>query len=111
MTTEKYNVNSFIGIVVLITVCDILEQILVPKLVWTQTWQMTSWICKINVRSPGHTSFILFLIGENYFYVLYLFYLFVFFYLIEDFIFKQNCLVTVHFFIFLYSQTPLFIGV
>ncbi len=34
---------------------------------------------QIYVTSPAATSFIYFLIGENYFYVLYLFYLFVFF--------------------------------
>ncbi len=66
---------------------------------------------QINVTSPVATSFILFLIGENYFYVLYLFYLFVFFYLIEDFIFKQKPFSNSALFYFLYSQTPLFIGV
>ncbi len=66
---------------------------------------------QINVTSPAATSFIYFLIGENYFYVLYLFYLFVFFYLIEDFIFKQKLFSNSSLFYFLYSQTPLFIGV
>ncbi len=51
----------------------------------------------INVTSPAATSFIYFLIGENYFYVLYL--PVFFFYLIEDFIFKQK----------LFSNSALFI--
>ncbi len=54
----------------------------------------------INVRSPAATSFIYFLIGENYFYVLYLFYLFVFFTSSKILFLNKNCLVTVHFFIF-----------
>ncbi len=66
---------------------------------------------QINVTSPAATSFIYFLIGENYFYVLYLFYRFFFFYLIEDFIFKQKLFSNSALFYFLYSQTPLFIGV
>ncbi len=66
---------------------------------------------QINMMSPAATSFIYFLIGENYFYVLYLFYLFVFFYLIEAFIFKQKLFSNSALFYFLYSQTPLFIGV
>ncbi len=51
----------------------------------------------INVTSPAATSFIYFLIGENYFYVLY--FTCFFFYLIEDFIFKQK----------LFSNSALFI--
>ncbi len=54
---------------------------------------------QINVTSPAATSFIYFLIGENYFYVLYLFYLFVFFTSSILFL-NKNRLVTVHFFIF-----------
>ncbi len=51
----------------------------------------------INVTSPAATSFIYFLIGENYFYVLY--FTCFFFYLIKDFIFKQK----------LFSNSALFI--
>ncbi len=54
---------------------------------------------QINVTSPAATSFIYFLIGENYFYVLYLFYLFVFL-PHRRFFLNKNRLVTVHFFIF-----------
>ncbi len=63
---------------------------------------------QINVTSPAATSFIYFLIGENYFYVLYLFYLFVFFTSSKILFLNKNCLVTVHFLFFVLSDPSIY---
>ncbi len=52
-----------------------------------QTWHNDM---QINVTSPAATSFIYFLIGENYFYVL-IYFTCLFFYLIEDLFLNKNC--------------------
>ncbi len=57
---RKYNVNSFIGIVVLITVWH-LEQILSAKTRLKRKLDtMTSWLCKLHVTSPAATSLFMF---------------------------------------------------
>ncbi len=55
---------------------------------------------QINVRSPAATSFIYFLIGENYF-MCFIYFTCLFFFTSSKILFlNKNCLVTVHFFIF-----------